>query len=581
MAVLAALLAPLALAAAQQPGDPPPFACTLPQGYAPFAPSADRAGAWSAPGAAGDALFLVQRFALDGHGARAEAVLQGLRQEAWGTARLVAEELAFEAWSGEWGGVPNTAGHTVRYRYGGKSLAAVERIAVLGDQLVHFLWDGPAARLDDGLTAAASFRIPDAWIPPPPPDRDLHRGLAPGSEARPLPWSLEVRVDFISRRAEGELELAVRAVAAPEGGTIPAKIAWRLPPGALDLGHDEDGFRRYRLPPSGDALQPLAAWGLRYSEQGDLAALDAAWLAVPETPPGNWLPPAWTLTATHAGHVRLIGPAPWTSTQELGDQGAVTSIGPVPAGLCWPAFVSGRFQLRQQGGLTWQLRLDAKAIVPDEAVAMLRRLDAAADAWLGTPPARSWTVVSFPGTGDRALPGLYVLDEDREWFAKPADGRLGSLNRRAWLARLVAGARFGARLRGSGNAAPVLESALAEWFAARLLDAAGFAADAAEMRASWEAAETAAGALPTPLALMPAAEVYAGGRLLTAGGRFWSALEALAGAESLARALREFAAAGEPWTSQQLERALAADSAERAAELRAFFDAHLYGIRKP
>lgn len=580
MALSAALLAPLALATAQQPG-PSPFTCELPEGYSAFAPVADRSETWEALATSGDARFLVQRFTLEGSGARAAAVLRELRKDAWGNAALVADQITFEPWSGEWGGVPETAGHAVRYAYGGKSLAAVERVAVLGDQLVHFLWDGPETRLAEGVAAAASFRIPDAWIPPPLPDRDLHRGVAPGSEARALPWSLELRMDFVSRRAEGELEIAVRALPATEGGTIPPRASWRLPAGAENLGFGDDGFLRYRLPPSGDPLQPLLAWGLRYSLQGDLAALDAAWLAVPEAPPGRWLPPAWSLEAHHAGHVKLLGPTPWTSTQELGERGAITRIGPVPAGLCWPAFVSGRFQPRQQAGLTWQLRLDAKAIVPDDAVATLRKLVETADRWLGVPADRAWSVVSFPGTGDRALPGLFVLDEDREWFAKPADGRLGTLGRRAWLARLVASSRFGARARGSGNAAPVLESALAEYAAARLLDEAGFAADAAALRESWQAAEASAGALPTPLALMPAEEVYASGRLLTAGARFWTALEALAGRERLDAALRTFAGADAPWTTQQLERTLAGDSAERAAALRAFFDAHLYGIRKP
>lgn len=577
MAALAALLPSLALALAQQPGGAP-FECGLPEGYAPFAAVPDQEQAWEASSSA--SRFLVRRFQLESAGARAGAVLRRLREQAWGPAALAVSEIAFEDWSGGWGGVPETAGHTVRYVLDGRRMAVVERVAVLRDTLVHFLWDGPETRLAEALAVAASFRVPDAWIPPPPPDRDPHRGVAPGSEARALPWRLEVRLDFLTHRESGELEVAVRAIAEPEQGSWDAP-AWRLPPGAVDLGSDAAGFRRYLLRPSADAFQPFLAWGLRSSPQGDLAAFDAGWLAVPETPPGAWLPPGWSLEAHHPGHQGFVGPAAWTTATQLGEQGAVTRIGPVPAARCWPYFVSGRFQPRRVQDLTWRLRLDAKAIVPDEAAAALLALDRAADAWLGAPADGGWTLVSFPGAGDRVLAGLFVLDEDRDWFSQPADAALAGLPRRALLARLVAARRFGAQLRGSGHAAPVLEAALAEWAAARILDAAGFAADAAALRTFWESTEAAAGPLDRPLALLPASELHAAGRLLTAGARFWSALEARVGRAALDAALRGFAAAGAPWSTQDLERALAAAAPADAAALREFLDRHLYGMLRP
>ena len=581
MAFLAALLPPLALALAQQAGDPP-FRCTLPLDYGAFVLVAGQEQAWESLHERGGARCLVQRFQLDASGARADSVLQSLRQQAWGTASLLVGELSFTAWEGDWGGVPETAGHTVRYRLEGRALAMVERVAVIGDQLVHFLWEGPVESVEVGLAAAASFRVPDAWIPPPPPDRDLHRGVAPKSETLPLPWTLEIQLDFLSRREQGDLEVGVRAHPVASGSEPPTTPEWVLPAGAVDLGSDRDGFRRYRLSGSGDPFQPLLGWGMRYSDQGDLAALDTdRWLAVPRMPPGNWGRPGWLLEALHPGHQSLLGPAGWTQTTELGDQGARTRIGPVPAGRCWPFFLSGRFQKRQTVGVNWHLRLDAKAIVADAAVATLHKLMDAANAWLGVAEVPQWTVVSFPGLGDRALPQIFVLDEQREWFQKPADGRLGSWNRRAWLARLVASSRFGAQLHGSGSAAPVLENALSEWAAARLLDAAGFTAEAKELRAAWDEAELAAGALPRPLSQMPAEEVLASARLLSAGARFWTALEQTVGRETLDRTLRAFLAAGVPWTTQQLERALAAEDPVRAETLRAFFDAHLYGIRKP
>lgn len=583
MALLAALLPPLALAFAQQAAEVP-FACELPADYPAFAPVAGQAEAWESAARDGSAHFLVRRFQLESAGARAAGVARQLRDQVWGPARIGVRELEFTEFAGGWGGVPETAGHTVRYRTDDRRLAAVERFAVLHDQLVHFLWDGPEAGLPAALDAAASFRVPDAWIPAPPPDRDLHRGLAPGSEARALPWSLEVRLDFVSRRDDGDVEIGVRARPADGGAPLSAaEAAWRLPPGAQAIGPAADGFFRYRLPAGDLPEQPLAAFGLIYSPQGDLAALDAAgWLAVPETPPGPWLPPSWTLEALHPGHSSLLAPAPWSLTSELGEAGASTRVGPVPAGLCWPLFVTGRFQKRLSGGATWQLRLDAKAIVPDEAVDVLLRLAALDAQWMGGGDGPAPAVLSFPGLGDRALPGLFVLDETRDWFNKAADSALGGLDRRAWLARLVAGARFGGRLRGSGSAAPVLENALAEWYAARLCEAAGFEEAAAALRSSWTAAEAAAGPLPTPLALMPAEEIFAAGRLRTGGARFWTALEAFAGRAALDGLLRGFAAAGAPWTTRELEAALAASlPPERADGLRAFLDAHLYGTRKP
>ncbi|MDA1260601.1 MAG: hypothetical protein O3A20_08250, partial [Planctomycetota bacterium] len=418
MALLTALLTPLAFAAAQQTGDPP-FTCALPQGYSAFAPVSGRSEAWESKTEAGDARFLVERFLLDGYGAHADSVLRDLKQRAWGTTALEAEEISFTAWSGQWGGVPEIAGHTVNYKKEGKQPGAVvERVAVVGEQMIHFLWDGPATRIAEGLDTADRFRIPDVWIPAPAVDRDLHRGLAPGSEALALPWALEIRLDFVSRRDQGDLDVAVRAKPVAEGGRIPARAEWNLPPGAIDLGTDEDGFIRYRLSASADPNQPLFAWSLLYSPQGDLAAFDPIWLALPAEPPGRWLPPSWSLEARHPGHVELLGPTEWMHKHELEEQGALTQVGPVPAGLCWPFFVSGRFQKRQQSGTTWYLRLDAKAIVPDEAVAALHRLVKAADAWLGVPGDGAWTVVSFPRAGDRVLPGLFVLDEEQEWFAK-------------------------------------------------------------------------------------------------------------------------------------------------------------------
>lgn len=524
------------------------FQCTLPEGYLAFTPVAGQPAAWESSSADKKARFQVQYFELETPGAQAELVARDLRS------RLKASfgqlpGFALTEWKGDWGGLPAAAGHTLRYQREQLDMAAIDRIAIVHDQLVHLNWEGPASGLPQALTCAASFRVPDEWIPQPPPALDVHRGSAPGTEAQDFPWRLEVSVNLVAWSKSGVIEVRVRALPRSAGGALPEAAAWRLPNAALTLT-TKPGEVEYRLDPLG-APENLAQWGIAVSAMSDLAACDAIWLAIPDPGAGNFLPPAWSLEATHAAHMVLVGPDGAKPVFDEVKEYSTTRFGAVPAGRSWPFFLAGRFEERLHAGIVWKLRKDAKTLTPDQPVAAISRLHAALRAWMPGLPARLG-MASFPGIGDRILPGLIVLDENRDWFSQPMDAQLGGLSRRTWMARLVAASCFGVELRGSGNGAPVLENALAEYAAARLLEAADWKQDAEALRAWWAKSEAAAGPLPMPLTLLPVEDVLGSQRILTAGAQFWSQLEAELGRQRLDEILRQALAAGRPWSTREL-----------------------------
>lgn len=576
MACAAGLLLALAPALCQDAGEVP-FGCTLPEGYRAFAAVPGAAEEWEAASADGTARFLIQHFLLESPGARADLVARDLGRQVWRAQFGGLEGFDLSEWQGGWGGLPHAAGHTVRYVQDKRAMAVVERIGIVHDHLVHFTWEGPASGLSDALTCAGGFRVPDAWIPLPPPAKDVHRGSAPGSEALTFPWSLEVALDLVAWTERGVIEVAVRAEPITVGGAPPEADAWRLPLQAISL-LGKPGEVRYRLDPKGDPDQ-LAIWGILVSPQNDLAACDAAWLAAPDPGPGHFLPPAWTLEATHPGHLVVVGPNLAKTVFDEVSQRSQTRFATVPAARSWPFFLAGRFEDRLHAGIVLKLRKDAKALTADLPVAALARLQSVLQAWMpGFQPRAS--VVSFPGAGDRVLPGLYVLDETREWFSQPMDSLLGTLTRRSWLARMAAASCFGVELRGSGNGAPVLENALAEYAAARLLEAADWQKDAEALRAWWNQSEQTAGELPMPLTLLPPEDVLGSQRILTAGARFWTNAEKRCGRTELDGILRQVLAAGQPWNTEDLVSAgsaLGKNAASRSA-LQSFFEQQLYAI---
>ncbi len=566
MACAAGLILALASALPQDPAGAADFQCVLPEGYAAFQRVPGAGATWDAAAKDGKSRFQVQYFELEVPGARAELVARDLRQRVWDASFGRQTEYSAVPWQGVWGGLPDSAGHTVRYWHDAVRMAALERIGIVHDRLVHFSWEGPEGGLQAALTCAESFRVPDAWIPAPPPAVDLHRGLAPGSEARAFPWQLLVRVDLVAWIERGVIEVNVRAEPLADDAAPPDPGSWRLPAGAVTLP-GAAGEANYRLDPQG-VPEALGVWGIARSPQDDLAACDAAWLAAPDPGPGRFLPPAWTLEIEHAGHLIVVGPDPAKPDFDETTRRARTRFAAVPAGRSWPFFLAGRFDERLHAGTVWKLRKDAKALTPDLPVAALARLQGHLGGWMPGFQRRA-SLASFPGIGDRVLPGLIVLDENREWFAQPMDGMLGGLTRRTWLARLVAASCFGVELRGSGSGAPVLENALAEYAAARLLDAAGWQQDAAALRAWWRQAEESAGPLPLPLSLLPPEDVLGSQRILTAGARFWQQVETeWSSRAKLDEVLQQAVRAGRPWSTQDLVHALAAFGADPAAIAR-------------
>ncbi|RMH02343.1 MAG: hypothetical protein D6702_09145, partial [Planctomycetota bacterium] len=191
-----------------------------------------------------------------------------------------------------------------------------------------------------------------------------------------------------------------------------------------------------------------------------------------------------------------------------------------------------------------------------------------------------WSVTSFAGTGDRVLPGLLVLDEERGWLQQPVDSAWGPAGgtRRRGLAELAAGRAFGLRLRGRGSAAPFLEASLTAYLARRILADLGHADEAEALLAAWRAHDQAAGELPAPLSLLPREDLFGAQRLLGRGPLVWLAIERRAGRDRLDAVLNGFLKAGGFWTTEELRRALE----ERTGESwEAFFRDHVYGRRPP
>jgi len=574
--VVASLAALLVLAAAapapQAEASAPPFRMTLPDGWAEFhrveSPAAE---AWESR--RDDARMLVRRFLLEAPGARPEAVAREVRNGLW-RSLLEGVEHEVRPWRGAWAG-GEAAGHRIAYRHRDRAMVVLERFRVLGDVLLQATWEGPAAEAEAAEAALATFLPGPSWAPAPLPRRDPDRGRRPGSLARPFPGGLEVRARWRpavpDRPAELEVRVRREADAEPEAGTLP----WLFPEGAdvLESGPLEV---RYRLVLSPEA--PVASWGLAPDRNGGLAALDAGWLAVPDPGPGAVAPPAWRLVLLHPAHFTAFGPDGAVAS-ELDPGGEEFRTEPVVVGAdrLWPGFLVGRYAEREGAPIPTRLRLDAQAVLPDEAPRLLGRLAAARRDWLGVPaPA---VVVSHPGLGDRVFGDVVVLDETRGWWDAPADGSLDGEPRVVHAARLLMQQVFGGRLHGDGTAAPFLEASLAEWAAARLLERAGDSAAARRLRESWRAREGLAGPLPMPLSLLGPADLFGPRRLLTAGPLLWEAVAARVGGEDFEAWLAERARSGGRWDTADLEAGLGRLAPQE--DWRAFLDARLYSVHQP
>jgi len=580
------MLALLLLSCAQGPvQEPAPFTFDLPAGYESFVATPARPGTWASRRQDGQARISVSHYTLGMPGAQLDAVLEDLATRQWQPLLKSVTAPSLERWTGSLSGL-EAGGWEVQYLLETKRMAISQHLALVGDQMIVLLWEGPAEARSAMDAVFDSLVVPDSWLPLPAPTVDPARGMG-GELTTPFPGSLRIAVDLRAFGEEEALEFLVThdatALSDPtEQGTA---MEWQLPPAAtLMPASPSDGPNsvRYRL--LLDEEHGLGnGYGITRLPGQSLAALDPLWLALPKSLAEAELfyaPPAWSLTVYHSAQLRALAAHP-VLTSFNQDNGTMTSAMPeLAAGQAWPFLILAEYQRRRDHEVDWWLRLDAKALTPEAVIRSWQALDQTANRLWGkveTP-----TLASFPYIGDRVLPGLLLLDEQRGWFDKPIDSTLDGEPRLVALARLVAQQRFGAHLHGEGTAAQFLERSLAEYATARLLEQCGLpeAEDmAAELRKSWKLRELASPPLPLPLSLLPVDDLYGPRRLLSFGPLVWQAIADHLGEGSFDAMLQDQLAAPSRWSCATLEAALQARQPDYPWE--AFLRASLYGRELP
>jgi hypothetical protein len=569
------------LAWAQQPVATP-FELELPAGFEEFthtdAGLQSGVEVWTASRKDGQANLQVMHQWLGAVGAIAESVAANQRQGQW-LPLLGQREHTMEAWTGVIDTI-HAAGTEIRYDQGATPMMIIERIAIQGDSMTVLLWEGLTAGADDARKALDTFLMPQEWIPAPPPEVDIYRGLGPHGAAQPFPGSFTIRAQVVAEKANEELRLEVDLTYVPSVVPVASgELQWQLPPGAGQLPVDENlGGRRiaYSLPITGQGDH-----GLIRINRESFSALDALWLAVPsflvESKTG-YQPPAWTLEVIHPPHVLCLGPVMEAQqfSERLGKR--ITSFKKVEAGKAWPYFLVGAYKRQQTEGLNWHLRLDSKAKLTQDSVQELLRLRKVLDQWL-PGASQDWTVASFNYTGDRVLPNLLVLDEDKDWFQAPVDAKLQDLSRRVTLARLLCQERFGTRLQGLGSAKQFLDSSLAEFATWRLLQQSDNQSDADELIAWWHTREQLLGKLPMPLSLLDTSDLFGAQRLLSFGPLVWVAIEEKLGREPMDAMLRFLLASPRSWSTLDLEKQL--QDRQPNVDWATFLRKHVYGRHLP
>ncbi|MGB0954047.1 MAG: hypothetical protein ACPG31_12570 [Planctomycetota bacterium] len=572
---MAGLLSTILLVVAQQTS-PLPFEFDLPQGYAAFEPSGH--GAWTSLRDDANASFRVHHFEIE-RGALPEAIAQYIRDNSWNPT-LANVEHSMEAWKGTIDGIPG-AGWIIQYKNGAQNLVVLQRIATQGDRMVMLVWEGPANAQSGIEKLLDGFRIPADWLAVPPPEVDIYRGMGPRADMQPFPGSLSIEVQV---HAFFELEaIDVTVDYLPGLGPVAeGPLTWHLPAGAIALPLDEDlGGRRkrYRIPLHEDAGLG-SPFGITRVGANSFSALDPQWLAIPSVADDltRLYPPAWSLRLLHPSNLEPLAGVLEEQAFNETHKALHTSFQSHQAGLIWPFFLVADYELRQTSGVNWHLRLDSKASLEEDTMREIVRLRNALEHWL-PGGAKSWTVASFPWIGDRVMPGLLVLDEQRGWFHQPVDALDQGLTRRVQLARLLCQERAGIRQHGLGSASFFLDASLAEYLSARLLEQAGNQNDADALQASWRLAEAQAGELLLPLSLHEIGDLYGPRRLLSFGPLVWQAMEQACGREAFDAFLQETLAQPGWWSTQDLEARLKKVAPD--VDWDAFFLRHVYGRELP
>ncbi|MDA0667485.1 MAG: hypothetical protein O3A95_07805 [Planctomycetota bacterium] len=571
------LLTALVLASVQQTPSLP-FQFDLPQGYSAFEESAEGPGSWVSTRKDEGASFRVRHYAVT-PGAIPAAVAKDIRDRMWAP-RLHGIEHGFEAWAGKVDGI-EAAGWIISYQADRSSMTILERIAIQGEAMTMVVWEGPSAGQEAASKILDDFTVPEAWLSMPAPEYDIYRGLGPSANAPMFPGGLEIDV-FLHSFAVDEF-FTVRITYIPGLAPITTQdLSWVIPEGAsVQEQVDDLGGRRivYRIPM--DQASGLGgSYGITRLEGQEFSALNPLWLALPSPAASmrNVQAPAWKMTITHLANLEAISTSVTRKDFDEANKATITEFDGLQAGVAWPFFLIGDYELHQTSNQNWHLRLDSKATLPEDAMLEVMRLRKVLDEWLPRNHSH-WNLASFAYIGDRVMPGLIVLDEQRNWFTSPVDGTLDGLSRRTALARLLCQEPFGARLHGRGSAALFLEASLAEYATWRLLEAAGNQADADALQKQWRSSESQAGKLPQPLSMLESGDLYGPRRLLSFGPLVWQAIEKQCGREAFDAILREKMAEGFSWSTQDLEVALKAINPK--IDWDAFFLKHVYGRHLP
>jgi len=469
----------------------------------------------------------------------------------------------------------------IQYQRERAAITVLQRIAIQGDSMTSVLWEGPTAGQSHAASILDAFVMPQAWLSIPAPKVDIYRGLGPHAEAPLFPGKLEVEV-FLPAFQE-DAYITVRTTYTPGLGPTPNQnFTWQLPAGALAQKQEDDlGGRRvvYRIP-MGEDSGFGAAYGITRLEGQEFSALNPLWLALPSPVLGmkNVQPPAWKLSVTHLANLEALSTHVVSKSFDEINKAIITEFEAVPAGVAWPFFLIGDFRLRQTAGRNWHLRLNSNATLEEDAMREIVRLHKVLDQWM-PGVSEHWTVASFAWIGDRVMPGLLVLDEQRGWFGAPVDSAYEGLSRRTGLAKLLCQEPFAVRSHARGSAALFLESSLAEYAAWRVLEAAGNQADADALLASWQLHEQQMGLLPLPLSLIEVGDLYGPRRLLSFGPLVWRAIEKNCGRAAFDAILRQQLQSQSWWSTADLEAAL--QTAKPAYAWDKFFRQHVYGRTLP
>jgi len=571
------LLTSLLLAAAQQ-APSVPFEFDLPAGYAPFEASAEELGTWVSAREDAGARFLVRHYAVT-IGAIPAAVAKDIRDRLWAPS-LQKIQHSITPWAGEVDGI-EAAGWIIEYPSEHKAMVVLQRIAIQGEAMTMILWEGPFAGKQAAEALLDAFKLPSSWLSLPPPEIDIYRGLGPNAEAQLFPGKMEIEI--FSPAFKEDAYMTVRVSYTPGLGPTPSQeFTWQLPSGAaLQPQEDDLGGRRvvYRVP-LGEVGGFGATFGITRLDGQEFSALNPLWLAMPSPALSlqNVQPPEWQLTVTHLANLEAISTQVIHQRFDEVNKAIITEFATVPAGVAWPFFLIGDFELRQTAGRNWHLRLNSNATLEEDAMREIVRLHKALDLWM-PGVSEHWTVASFPWIGDRVMPGLLVLDEQRGWFGAPVDSDFEGLSRRTALAKLLCQEPFGVRSHARGSAALFMESSLAEYAAWRLLETSDNQADADALLASWKLHEKRSGDLPMPLSLLEIGDLYGPRRLLSFGPLVWRAIEQNCGRAAFDNILKQQLQSHSWWTTSDLEAKLKA--ANPSFDWDEFFTQHVHGRNLP